>query len=63
MEPIKKPELELSERDRKELRFAEHYVNQLDAYGTDGHGRLVLIEKMLQHIRKLDEYITLKELG
>lgn len=61
MEPIKKPELELSDRDRKEIALAHYYVHFLESYGTDGNIRLNLIDKLVNHIQELEGYIADKE--
>jgi len=42
--------LNLSEREWKEIEFAQVYTESF-AHGTDGHGRLVLIAKLANALR------------
>ncbi len=42
---------ELTEREMKEIAFAQIYHNQFD-HGTDGHNRLILISKLVALLDK-----------
>jgi hypothetical protein len=47
----------LTEKQFKDVLLSEYYVDFLEAYGTDGHSRLVLINSLAKLLKRAeDEY-------